>query len=397
MEFTYSWFGLGGLIAGTTAWVSAVFVYRLTPNRRTGSMVAALLFSEGVLILTSYVGPAIWFDWFAETWFMRLHATNDFIVVALYLPTLAVVIDSPLLRPFRRLPGVLIPVVVGLAGVVAIAVAPPELVIAATTEARDGYPGPMFEPGPVWGLAFFLLAASYTYGFVATILAWWRADTPLRRRKNGFLALAFGVRDLTFGGLFIAAAVFTSMIPEPLTDDWVELIFQFFYWMQAMSYGLIIYILLMVYGVLSAQLFDIDLKVKWTIQRGTIVASFVAVFFIFSEGTEIFLSEQFGTLVGLIAAGALLFADAALQRWAERVANAALPTVQDTPEYAMFRKMQIYGEAVTSAVSEHGDFTSVDRSVLNRLRQQLGLSVDVASEMERDLIADRSNPLGHLP
>ena len=73
-----------------------------------------------------------------------------------------------------------------------------------------------------------------------------------------------------------------------------------------------------------------------------------------------------------------------LQRSAERLANAALPAVQDTPEYRVYRRLQIYGEAFAEALSG-GPVTPVGRLALEKLRESLGLDEDEAAELESKL------------
>ena len=81
-------------------------------------------------------------------------------------------------------------------------------------------------------------------------------------------------------------------------------------------------------------------------ERGTVAAIFVTVFFVVSEGTATFLSDRLGSLLRLLATGALVFALAPLHRASERLAGAAMPKVADTPGYRAFRKEQIYAEAL---------------------------------------------------
>lgn len=61
-----------------------------------------------------------------------------------------------------------------------------------------------------------------------------------------------------------------------------------------------------------------------------------------------------------------------------------MPTVHDTLEYKRFRKLQIYGEAI-SETTRGGSISAVERAVLNRLRDQLELDVSEAVALEREL------------
>lgn len=110
----------------------------------------------------------------------------------------------------------------------------------------------------------------------------------------------------------------------------------------APTYGAVrlVSILVFAYAILRAQLFDIDLKLKWTLSKGTVAAAFVAVFFMVSEGAERLLSDRIGPVAGLLAAGALVFALVPLQRAADRMADKAMPHVRDDPQYRLVKKRE---------------------------------------------------------
>lgn len=141
---------------------------------------------------------------------------------------------------------------------------------------------------------------------------------------------------------------------------------------------------LIAYGVLRRDLFGIDLKLKWTLRNGTIASSFVAVFFIASEGTKEWVSGWLGPIVGIAAAALLLFAIAPLQRLADRLANRALPNVDDTPAYRQFRAMEVYKAAVQELM--RGGISSKERRALDALGSKLNLSVQDTVAIERDTV-----------
>lgn len=135
------------------------------------------------------------------------------------------------------------------------------------------------------------------------------------------------------------------------------------------------------YGVTRYNLFDIDLKVKWTIKQSTLAAAFVGVFF----------AGSLGPVMGLGKAGLLVFAIAPLQRVAERVADAALPGVRGSPEYDTFRKLEIDRAALESA-AEDGETTPKERAVLATLRKQLSVGAEDASTLEADVLRREGSP-----
>ena len=113
-------------------------------------------------------------------------------------------------------------------------------------------------------------------------------------------------------------------------------------------------------------------------------AAYLAFYFVASEGTASFLSDQIGTVVGLLVTGLLVFAVAPINCLAERLSDRAMPNVQDTEEYRIFRKLEIYGEAYAGAV-EAGEIGAVRRAALNRLRARLELTAEDVESLEAEL------------
>ena len=162
-----------------------------------------------------------------------------------------------------------------------------------------------------------------------------------------------------------------------MTGVWVE---------TAGSLGTLIAVPLIAYGILRTQLFDIDLSIRWTIKQSTLAGIFVAIMFVISEGASEFLAAELGAVSGLLAAGVVMFFLAPLQRFAERVATAAMPNTQNTPEYVAFRKMQVYEAAFSEAQHEDG-ISDRERALLARLRDSLDISASDARSIEDELQA----------
>jgi hypothetical protein len=126
------------------------------------------------------------------------------------------------------------------------------------------------------------------------------------------------------------------------------------------------------------------LKIRWTIKQSTLAGVFIAIMYVISEGAAQFLSAELGNFAGLLAAAVVVFFLAPLQRFAESVAAKAMPNTQNTPEYAAFRKMQVYEAALTEALEE-GGITHKERALLGRLRDSPGISMIDAETMEQEL------------
>ncbi len=97
------------------------------------------------------------------------------------------------------------------------------------------------------------------------------------------------------------------------------------------------------------------------------------------------MSAELGNWAGLLAAAVIVFFLTPLQRFAENVATAAMPNTRNTPEYTMFRKMQVYEEAVSEAHYE-GGISDKERALLTRLRDSLGISESDAMAIEADIV-----------
>jgi len=53
-------------------------------------------------------------------------------------------------------------------------------------------------------------------------------------------------------------------------------------------------------GILRAHLFDIDLRIRWTIKQSTLAAIIVAILFVIPEGTERMLSSGLGNIASFV-------------------------------------------------------------------------------------------------
>lgn len=158
-----------------------------------------------------------------------------------------------------------------------------------------------------------------------------------------------------------------------------------------MTLWLVVLLLLVGYAILRHQLFGIELGVKWTLRRGTVPALLVAAFFVVTELTQNFASALGGVwtwvvaggVVGVIAIGYL-----PLQRAANRLAEAAMPEVGNTPRYTSLRRRQLYGSALAAAW-EDGFLTRVERLRLDRLRERLQLTAQDAGSLESEFVERR--------
>jgi len=364
--FQASAVGAFGSAAVALCWGLAIVLHRVGTRGGLSRRLSVLLFFEGLALATSgmpdqLLAPAVragagYLRW-ADAAFGP-HLLADSAILALYPLFLAAVLDTPLVRPLAR-PATR-RAVVGAAGVV--------LLVAFTTPLSVGL------------VALYVCMVSlFCFALAASIHAWMRAPAGLARTRAGTLALAFGFRDVCWG---VAYALGVRLVLDGRAADpeaWTGV------WYYIYASGTAFAVPVLAYGILRTQLFDIDLRLRWTIKQSTLAGAFVALLYLVTEGAERLLSSELGNLVGLLAAAALVFFLAPLQRFADKVAQAAMPGTHDTPEYAAYRKLQVYEAALVDA-GRGGGITEKERALLERLRDSLAIPTADAEALERDLV-----------
>ncbi|MCJ7451661.1 MAG: hypothetical protein MUO39_04185 [Steroidobacteraceae bacterium] len=359
--------GILALVAFAMCWALAILLYRLGAPGSNARKLALLLVIEGVTMISAgyidlMLSPAVQAHPMYATWFrweFIVHTMGDCAMLALYPPFLASALSTPITRPLAD-PRIRW----GLATIATVL-----FFATLTTQMKYGA-----------SALYVLLVMTFVFALVASIQAWHMATGAARTRARSF-ALAFGVRDLCWGFVYLAVVwgVWRGTYAEVPTDpyDPTYIIYML---------GTLLAVPLIAYGILRTQLFDIDLRIRWTIKQSTIAAAAVAIIYAVSEGAERLLSSELGNFAGLIAAALVVFFMAPLQRFAERIASAAMPNTHDTPQYAAFRKLQVYEAAVEEALRGDG-VSQKERAMLNRLRDTLEIPSADAEALERDLHA----------
>lgn len=368
------WGALGLVVVAATA-VLAWFVYRAGPSRPVNRSLALLVVVEGVLVTACDDGVGLFLtrasDYYAVA---QVHAVAHIALPFLYLGFLAKAVDSPLVRPLQnRWAGPAL-----LAGMLAWqayrALDPAAFVpgLAAPWYAHWG-----FLPGPAFVRVLQFGGVVSLYGLAATFDAWRRAPLGPSRERARAYAWAFGFHDLYWAILLLVIL--------PYTNPYAGLVSGAVF-MLSMPLLTLAFVGLLGYGLLRTQMLDIELRLKWTLRQSTVLAFFLAAFFVVSELAALWLSDAVGSVVGILAAGALLFLLAPLQRVAERVSDAAMPGVRDTDEYRTVRKREVYRATVEGALVD-GKVTERERDMLARLQDELGLTATEARAIERKALA----------
>jgi hypothetical protein len=144
------------------------------------------------------------------------------------------------------------------------------------------------------------------------------------------------------------------------------------------------------YGVLRYSLFDIDLRLKLTVQRSTVAAVFVAAYFLVSEGATVWFSGVSGSeYFGIAAAALLLLALHPIQRLARRLAGRLMPGARPLLELERDEQVEFYREHVDLMWMD-GHLSPKDRLVLANLRTRLGLHPETAERIELEVLAGQS-------
>ena len=370
--------GIVALVAVVMSWSFAVVLFRAGQRGSVAHRLALLLFVEGLALATSssidllFAGindvylrhPSLPFGE------LVLHALADCGMLVLYPPFLAAALQTPLTRPFANRG---LRIAIGLAaGLLYVALVAP--FIAAFTHSTT----PDYRlAGIPAGILYVTLVALFVFAFVASVYTW-RASSGVARKRARIFAFAFGFRDVCWG------LVYGAMVWELSIGDYTDVFVENPPWFIVYALGTFVAVPLIAYGILRTQLFDIDLRIRWTIKQSTLAAAVVAIVYVVSEGASQFLSSELGNVAGLLAAAVVVFFLAPLQRFAERVASVAMPNTRNTPEYAAFRKLQVYEAAVAEALP--GGLSEKERALLRRLQQSLGISAGDAAAIEDELM-----------
>jgi hypothetical protein len=348
-EFTINPWGLTGALAILMAWSLAVFLLRLGERDRLTVLFAMVLLVEGAVLFTSSSGIALLLnlrvpDW----WYMVAHHTADCLMLIVYPLFIAHALPQRILRVLHNRRSIAV-LAVFAAGIWAADLVTDFWIIAAA------------------------LAGMFAIAFALAVHAIFIAQTELARRRAKLFAIAFGLRDVVWG------IVYASGVFGLLRETEAENLFR----MQIYAGSTLLYIPIVAYGILSVRLLNIQVKVRQGVQRGTLAAAFVAIFFLISEGSASILSERFGTVAGLLGATLIVFLVSPLHRLTEWLSGHVV-RVDERSEYRAYRKLQMYAAAVEDALA-YGEVGPAQRTLLDRLRESLEMSPEDALRIESDL------------
>lgn len=148
---------------------------------------------------------------------------------------------------------------------------------------------------------------------------------------------------------------------------------------------------LLSYAVVRHHVLGLDVKLRWTLSKSTLAAVFVAVFFVASESAQQFFGDRFeSSYLGILAAGALVFALAPLSRVADRLAEKAVPVTVAARPHASDgdRREEVFLKAARLAL--RGGLSRDEEVHLAELAEELGIGAGRAAAMLREVEGERA-------
>lgn len=145
------------------------------------------------------------------------------------------------------------------------------------------------------------------------------------------------------------------------------------------------------YAIVRHKVLGIDAKVRFGFSRGTVAAVFIAVFFGASELAQVYFGQAFQSeYVGILGAGALVFAMSPLSRAADRLAERAIPVrdseARPSPRPAMAEAESDYATALAAAMRD-GRITPEEEMALARLADRAGLGAAAVTRIRHEVEA----------
>ncbi|NIP79714.1 MAG: hypothetical protein GWM90_11060 [Gemmatimonadetes bacterium] len=356
------------LLAAITA---AVVVLRTASYRPLNRALAVVLVLESLTIGLS-AGWALMAESPRLAWALGVAGTaGQAALPAAYLAFLGQALPIRMVAPFRDRRVVAVLFVLA-------------LIAAGTVVARPGwFMTDLYEPG--WARWNFLyarggilvirvVALTAVFGLVAALATAAQTEPGSTARTSAlFYAAAFGLRDLYMGVMMLSYPVLRPI------ELWGDLLYN-----PGMGVVYLAYIGLLAYGVLHAQVLEIELQLKFALTQSAAGAMLAAVFFVLSEGLEAVLPAR-GALASLLAAAAVVLALLPLHRLARSVVNRLMSGVERSDDYLDARRAEIYrAAAALESALEDGVISPEERAILTRLQAQLELDPALTAALERE-------------
>lgn len=370
MALVWNTVAVPAIVGMAVAWTMSGLVLRAGPQKPLNRRLAFVLFMDGI---ASGAGNGLKYVVDDPRHALALHViagTATWVMTFAYLAFVSLALRTPLLDWLRTRGGAWFMLVGATAGAAYFILDPASV---GPSVHRVGYAP--WEGAYGGGALLILLWGSLVllFGLVAAISSYRRtAEGTVARQRAAAYLMAFAVRDSVIAVMFPILAFF------PANE---EVAVGFIVFVAAAE---TIYPMVLAYAILRFQVLDIEMRLKVTIRKATVLAIFIAVFVMATELADSLLSDRFGMVVGAAATTALVLAIRPIERAAARVADAAMPRVDGSAEYDTYRRFEIY-RAALEAGYEDMQITARERAVLERLRSELAISDADASRLEEAL------------
>jgi len=365
--------GLTSVATAIVACLFAFFLWRKAVPTPVTRRFTVLLLVEVITVLTASGGLLLLFniDSSAKTNLVlvndALHHVGDVLMLVLYPMFVAHALPLKVLKPLITVPGritlwvfgmgLLMWVVLDHAGIVATGVNPDMAL-------------------------YMMMVIMFVMIFILSVIGVNKATTQLAREKALAFVVAFGIRDLAWAAVYFVAAI----VVAGGLDDTPEINILL---SQLYAGGTLLYIPIVTYGILKVQLLDIEVRLQSTVRNTVLASTFIAVYYLISEGVNNLISNQLGEIIGFLVCAVLAIFLAPLNRWADRFAEKLVNADTDSPDYVANRGLQIYSAAVEEALA-YGEINAGQIALLDRLKQSLQISDDDATRVETHLQFDRA-------
>lgn len=370
---------LGGLALAPLAFV----IFRARPESRQNRWFAAVLAMEALLSLASGAATITGEQEFAYRVFVAFT-----VVLAFYVPIyfgFLSTLGGRLGRALRSRVLRFLPWLLPILAVAILALQTEALVLQPDLDSRDPWAS---VRGPFYGMFEVAFPLTMIAGVVAASMHYRAAPLgTLARRQGALFALAFA----GFSGGMILVIMPTLIFKDP-AHAMYDLSWLLVYFGTAIVK--LAFLGLITYAILRAQVFDVDLKVKWTIGRASAVTMLAGVFSAVKETVEYFVPVE-GLVPNLAGAGAIALLAWPVARLGRLLADRLLPQVQPSETFLGHRRLEVFRASLESVASD-GTITERERRMLDTLRKQLGIPDDEAQTIERTVMLRVGAPPGKV-
>jgi len=359
--------GLTSVLTALFACLFAFFLWRTALPNPVTRRFTVLLLIEVMTVLTSSGGIMLLLniDMSVPTRLVlvidALHHLGDVLMLVLYPIFVAHALPLKVLKPLTTVPGRIVLWAFG------------TVLIAWVTLDHAGFFATNVNPDIA---LYTMMVIMFVAIFILSVISVNKATAKLSREKALAFVFAFGVRDLAWAAVYFVAVILEAGGLDDSPE--INLLLS-----QLYAGGTLLYIPIVTYGILKVQLLDIEVRLRSTVKNTALASAFIAVFYVFSEGTNALISNQLGEIVGFVVCALLAVFLSPLHRWAERFAERLVTADTGSPGYTANRSLQIYSAALEEALA-YGELNQGQIALLDRLKESLGIATEDAGRLERE-------------